>query len=288
MPSALRDATPTNVVVWGGGEPAILVHGSLSWGTFAFREQRPLARTRALVLPDRRGYGSSPAAVRADFDVDVRDTAALLDEPTDLVGHSYGAVVALLVAARRPEAVRTLTLVEPAAFALARGDPAVEAVIDALIELQAASAGLPAGEFVLRYLEALGYRRGRDMPLRLALSSRSVRAARTTMTERPPWEAEIPLDALAEAHRPTLVVSGRWDNLASGEDALGRRAFGAVGDVLARALDADQAVIDGWAHGCQYSGAPFNEVLQSFWDRSTTSMRVSRRVTRRVETQTVR
>lgn len=242
------------------------MHGSLSWGTFAFREQRPLARTRALLLPDRRGYGASPPTPRADFDVDAADVAALLDGPTDLVGHSYGAVVALLVAARRPEAVRPLTVVEPAAFALVRGNPAVEELGAALAELQAAARGLPAAEFVLRYLEAFGYRRSVDLPLHLALTPRSVRAARATMTQRPPWEAEIDLEALVQARRPTLVVSGRWNNLATGEDALGRRAFAAVCDRLTRPLDAEHAIIDGWAHGCQYSGKPFNGALRAVWN----------------------
>ena len=75
----------------------------------------------------------------------------------------------------------------------------------------------------------------------------------------------MPLDALASAGSRVLVISGRWDNLAAGEQALGRRAFGAVGDVLTEALDARRAIIDGWAHGCQYSGQPFNDALRSFW-----------------------
>src|SRR3954454_7326480 len=90
---------PLNVVVWGTGERVVCVHGSLSWGEFAFREQRPLADCHELVLPDRRGYGETAASGRADFEVDARDVAALLGESAHLVGHSYGAVVALLAAA---------------------------------------------------------------------------------------------------------------------------------------------------------------------------------------------
>jgi hypothetical protein len=63
-----------------------------------------------------------------------------------------------------------------------------------------------------------------------------------------------------------LIVSGRWDNLAAGEQALGRRAFGAVCDTLTRALGARRVIIDGWAHGCQYSGEPFSGALRSFWE----------------------
>ncbi|MGH2966806.1 MAG: alpha/beta fold hydrolase [Solirubrobacterales bacterium] len=260
-----------NVVVWGRGERVVCVHGSLSWGTFAFRAQRPLATSHALVLPDRRGYGGSAATGRADFSVDADDVAALLGEGAHLVGHSYGAVVALLVAARRPEAVRTLTAVEPAALSAVRGDEAVEELIGALTDVYAAPSSLGAAEFVVRFHEALGYRRGVDTPEHPKLTQEGIRAAATTMSERPPWEAEIPLDELARAGCPTLIVSGRWDNLAAGDQALGRRAFGAVCDTLTRSLDARRLIIDGWAHGCQYSGEPFNGALRSFWESAASA-----------------
>lgn len=67
-----------------------------------------------------------------------------------------------------------------------------------------------------------------------------------------------------------LVVSGGWDNLAAGEQALGCRAFGAVCDVLTQALDARRVIIDGWAHACQHSGEPFNNALRSFWECAAT------------------
>lgn len=262
-----RAGSPLNVTVWGGGERVVCVHGSLSWGTFAFRAQRPLAASHSLVLPDRRGYGESAATSRSDFSVDADDVAALLGDGAHLVGHSYGAVVALLVAARRPEAVRTLTVVEPAALSVARGDAAVEELIAELADVHKTGSSLDPGEFVLRFLEAFGYRRGVDMPERPKLTPEAARAATTTMTERPPWEAEIPLDVLAGAGCPTLIVSGRWDNLGAGEQVLGRRAFGAVCDTLTRSLGAQQVIIDGWAHGCQYAGQPFNDALLSFWER---------------------
>lgn len=91
----------------------------------------------------------------------------------------------------------------------------------------------------LRYLEAFGYQRGADLPSHLALTVRSLRAARATMTERPPWEAEVDLDALVQARRPTLVLSGRWDNLAA-RDALGHRAFAAVCEAACRCRRPDR------------------------------------------------
>ena len=257
--------SPLKVVVWGSGERVVCVHGSLSWGTFAFRAQRPLADARALVLPDRRGYGASAATGPADFEVDAADIAPLLGDGAHLVGHSYGAVVALLVAAARPEAVRTLTVVEPAALGIARGDAAVEELIARLSNVNAVAAGLSPAEFVPSFLEAMGYRRGIDISELPSLTPESIRAATATMTERPPWQAEIPLAALAGAGHRVLVVSGRWDNLAAGEQALGCRAFSTVCDALTQALDARRVIIDGWAHGCQYSGEPFNDALRSFW-----------------------
>ena len=43
-----------------------------------------------------------------------------------MVAHSYGANAALLAAQARPDLVRSLALLEPACFDLARGMPAVE------------------------------------------------------------------------------------------------------------------------------------------------------------------
>jgi pimeloyl-ACP methyl ester carboxylesterase len=105
----------------GGGEPALYVHGlggaSTNWTDYA-----ALLATRldgeALDLP---GFGESgPAAARGGYTVQAqaRTVVAYLEHrgagPVHLVGNSMGGVVALLVAAARPDLVRTLTLVSPA------------------------------------------------------------------------------------------------------------------------------------------------------------------------------
>ena len=130
-PGPIEPRADLHVRTWGDGPRALLVHGSMSFGDLAFSEQRPLAdRWRLDVARParvRRKPGSRPAGWTST--TDARDVAALLDEPAHLVGHSYGGVVCLLAAALRPEGARSLTVIEPPAFALARGEPAVEEVI---------------------------------------------------------------------------------------------------------------------------------------------------------------
>jgi pimeloyl-ACP methyl ester carboxylesterase len=105
----------------GGGEPALYVHGlggaSTNWTDFA-----ALLATRldgeALDLP---GFGESgPAAARGGYRVEAhaRTVVAYLEHrgagPVHLVGNSMGGVTSVLVAATRPDLVRTLTLISPA------------------------------------------------------------------------------------------------------------------------------------------------------------------------------
>jgi len=49
----------------------------------------------------------------SDYEVDARDVVDLLAAGAHLVGHSYGAVVAMLAAATRPDLARSLALIEP-------------------------------------------------------------------------------------------------------------------------------------------------------------------------------
>src|SRR5574341_998071 len=105
--------THLNTVVWGEGAPVILVHGSMGWGTDTFPEQRPLSDQYKLILVDRRGYGDSPPTARSDFEEDAHDIVELLDMGAHLVGQSYGAVVCLVASGLRPEAVWSLTVIEP-------------------------------------------------------------------------------------------------------------------------------------------------------------------------------
>jgi pimeloyl-ACP methyl ester carboxylesterase len=126
-------ADELHVTTWGDadGEPVLFVHGSMAAGPETWQDQQPLADGRRLLLVDRRGYGDSPAG-DGDFERDAADVAELLDGGAHLVGNSYGGLVALLAAARRPDAVRSLAVIEPPALALVRGRDEVESFFAAV------------------------------------------------------------------------------------------------------------------------------------------------------------
>ena len=259
-------ATDLHVTIWGDGPRAVLVHGSMSFGELAFSEQRPLGERWRLELVDRRGYGGSPERDgRVDFDEDGRDLAELLDEPAHLLGHSYGGVVCLIAAALRPEGVRSLTVVEPPAFSVAHGDPAVEEMALRIGRHFAAGQALTEEAFLDGFLRAWGFE---ELPPR-TLAPRARRGVRSSMSERMPWEAEIPLDRLAEAGLPVLVARGAWDAVEPGARDLAGAAFAAVCDVLVERLAAEEAVFAGAAHQPQLLGGPFNDRVEAFWRRAS-------------------
>jgi pimeloyl-ACP methyl ester carboxylesterase len=261
-PAAIERAADLHMTVWGDGPRAVLVHGSMSFGELAFSEQRRLGERWRIELLDRRGFGASPErSDRVDFEEDARDLAALLREPAHLVGHSYGGIVCLLAAALRPEAVRSLTVIEPPAFAVARGNPAVEAVIAGIERHYAAGQALTEEAFLDGFLRAWGFE---QLPPR-KLAPRARRGVRSSMTERFPWEAEVPLDRLAAAGIPVLAARGGWDEAEAGARDRAGAAFAAVCDALAARLHAAEAVFPGAAHQPQLLGGPFNDRLEAFW-----------------------
>lgn len=89
-----------------------------------------------LMAPDLPGHGKQPLwDGHSDPHSDATRQAAAcvqaLGAPVDVIGHSFGATVALRLAMERPELIRSLVLVEPVLFAAARAaeDPAFAAFI---------------------------------------------------------------------------------------------------------------------------------------------------------------
>jgi pimeloyl-ACP methyl ester carboxylesterase len=104
------------VATWpGSGMPVLAIHGitssSRSWPLLAEHLDQPV------VAPDLRGRGRSnhlpgPVGLVAHADDCAAVLEAVTDGPSIVVGHSMGAFVATVLAARRPDLVRALVLVD--------------------------------------------------------------------------------------------------------------------------------------------------------------------------------
>lgn len=236
---------------WGDGTPVVLVHGSLATGAEEWQAQRPLADDgyRLLVL-DRRGYGRSPMVQGEDFLRDADDIVDLMADGAHLVGHSYGGLGVVLAAARRPEATLSLTVLEPAAFALGQRVPAARALVDDVRRLW--DLDLADEEWVIRFLKIVG-----SDALPPELIAAAVPLVPVFRRGRPLWHTtELPLAEVASAAFPKLVVSG-------GHNA----GFDAICDDLADRIGASRAVIEGAGHEIQFTGPPLNEALLALWRR---------------------
>jgi pimeloyl-ACP methyl ester carboxylesterase len=235
---------------WGRGEPVVLVHGSLATGGEEWAAQLPLADEgfRLLVL-DRRGYGRSPAAAGEDFLADADDIAEIMGDGAHLVGHSYGGLAVMYAAARRPDATRSLALLEPAAFALGQHDPAAESLLGAVRRIW--DQNLPDDQWVVSFLKAVGSNPDEFPPEFLAAALPLVPVLRRG---RPPWDPDLPLAELAAARFPKLVVSG-------GHSA----GFEALCDDLSERIGASRTMVEGAGHEIQFTGKPINDALLALW-----------------------
>lgn len=95
-----------HVVEKGDGRlSVVLLHGSMDRSASMARVARALAPLH-VVRYDRRGYGRSSTDDPADLDGHVDDLLGVVgDGPSVVFGHSYGGVVALTAAHRRPDLV---------------------------------------------------------------------------------------------------------------------------------------------------------------------------------------
>ncbi len=121
MPIASHNGVKFHVQELGkpDGEPVVMLHGLLigSLATWYFTVAPSLGRTHRVLLYDLRGHGLSER-VGTGYDLGTMrdDLGAILDgftrAPVTLVGHSFGAAIALAYALVHPDRVAKLVLVE--------------------------------------------------------------------------------------------------------------------------------------------------------------------------------
>jgi pimeloyl-ACP methyl ester carboxylesterase len=115
----VSDKDELDVWVWGEGEPVVFVHGAMTRDLL-----KPLADELVLkggyqaIHYGRRGHGGRGLPGQAtDITGQAADVVAILDalriDRAHVAGHSFGAFVALELAVRSPERLRSAVLLEP-------------------------------------------------------------------------------------------------------------------------------------------------------------------------------
>jgi pimeloyl-ACP methyl ester carboxylesterase len=247
----------------GAGADVLMVHGaaqgSPAGGEHQFAAQQRLAeRGWRLVLPDRPGHGRSPSRGHEDLELEAEWVAELLSDGAHLVGHSYGAAIALCAAGLRPDVVLSLTLIEAPIFSLVPDDPEVRALQTSIVAAMSKEDPIAV---MVAFSQAAG------IPVELLQPVPTVEQL-TQMGEglramRPPhtWDATAAISAVAGADVPALLVTGGWN-----------AGFEVVADELARRLGGRHVVIDAGHHfphvaagGLETEpGEQFNATLEAF------------------------
>jgi pimeloyl-ACP methyl ester carboxylesterase len=123
----------------GAGAPLVLMHGGLVDARFFEPNLGPLTEKFHVYTPERRGHGHTPdVAGPINYQLMTDDTIAFLEQvvgtPADLVGHSDGAFVAMLVAMQRPELVNRLVLISGGYNKSGEAMPDMEFDVDQMVE----------------------------------------------------------------------------------------------------------------------------------------------------------
>lgn len=255
----------TGIRYAGGGVPAVLLHCSLAhsgaWGGV----MPGLADRLAMVAIDLPGHGATEFDPALDIQDQACETAIAvlerMDSPAHLIGHSFGATVALRCAVERPELVASVLMYEPVYFSLlAAGNP--EAYRREMADAEAVSRHLTAGEWqqaAEAFLDRWGSNGGfQVMPeaqqkYMLKTIPLILENTHSVIDER---VGPVTLENIAELQVPCLLMEG----------ARSPEAIGLLNNLLEAALpNVQRRILQNTGHMGPISHAPeFTRVVRGF------------------------
>ncbi len=123
--SAQAGFVPHVTTLGEGPRRVLALHCTLAFGGAWAGVAKLVGQEVTLVAPDMPSHGRSVDWDEAsDFSQTVFEAsmACLDDGPMDVIGHSFGAATALRMAAEYPDRIRSLMLIEPVFFVVAKRD----------------------------------------------------------------------------------------------------------------------------------------------------------------------
>lgn len=135
MPRSMQAGHATFWQALGSGpRRALAIHCGLAHSGEWLPVATALEGKLALTAFDLPGHGQSEVwEGQEDYlTQSTKIAGSFFEEPMDLIGHSFGAVVALRLALAAPMVVRSLTLIEPILMAAARGYPEYQTHVEEL------------------------------------------------------------------------------------------------------------------------------------------------------------
>jgi len=202
----------------GGSGPAVVFSHGLLWSTKMWRFQIAALRDRYRCIAwDHRGQGKSEVTASGyDMDTLTEDARGLIEAldvaPVHFVGLSMGGFVGMRLAARRPELLRSLALIETAADAEPKRNIPKYLAMSALTRVLGVRPFVPTvmrimfGRTFLRDPARMELRKGLERELAGNDLTGMRRALWGVISRQPVASAE-----LARIRQPTLVLSGEED-----------------------------------------------------------------------------
>ncbi len=243
---------------WGAGQPVVLLHGgSGSWTHWVRNIAALVDQGRQVCIPDLPGFGES-AKVPGGHDADALPAplesameSLLGKQAVDLVGFSFGAMVACLLAEQFPLRVRRLVLSGAPALGI---DFSSRLILKPWVHLPPGPALQDAHR---ENLARLMFARAESND-ELALALHSANLARDRMTTRKLSRTDIVLKTLPRLSCPLWAIWGEEDVLYRGAHRELRMALSSARDFRGLAL------VPGAGHWVQYEdSAAFDAALQA-------------------------
>ena len=256
----------------GKGDPLVFVHGGLG-DLHTFRQQAQAFATRFRVIAYSRRFSPPNEPAQATdanpMSMHVSDLRMLITQleaaPAHLVGNSYGAFIALALAMRHPELVRSLVLGEPPVLSLLSSTSVGEAVRQSFVRraVEPARKAFKAGnlEDGLRTFEnaicgspCFDKRSPSDQKERVEKIGPELRAG--FITEPSAYLPPLGCDEIGKLRRPTLLVTGERSPA----------MFFLITAELERCLEGEsQVMVPGAGHGIHSDNPTFyNEAVLGF------------------------